>query len=86
MAAHVWTSGESITASKLNALERKKAFLDGTLNITTLTWNEAVALIEELHIGGYNIMNNIYYIEINGIFYSASSATNLLEKDTSLLA
>ena len=47
MAVHVWVDGEAITASKLNALERKKAFINGELPFTKLTYNEAVALIEE---------------------------------------
>lgn len=48
MATHVWTDGEAITASKLNALERKRAFLQGDIDFTKLTWAEAVALQEEI--------------------------------------
>ena len=64
MAAHTWTDGEAITASKLNAIERKKSFRLGELKITDLTYEEAVQLIEDTGCidYSYGYFDNMYQI------------------------
>jgi len=39
-----WQDGDSITYQDLNEYEKRKAFCNGTLDYTTLTYQEAVAL------------------------------------------
>ena len=85
MAAHVWTSGEAITASKLNAIERKRAWVNGELPLETLTWNEAIALFEEVGECRYSINYSEYTMSplFNMLIeYYADSATSLLQKNT----
>ena len=98
MAAHVWTSGESITASKLNKLEKKKAFAEGKLPLTSLTWNEAAEFIEDFGMSKFSIYNptlevnpesDIYMIltyygnEFNEMAYIANNPNDLLVLNTS---
>ncbi len=47
-----WQDGDSITYQDLNEYEKRKAFCNGTLDYTTLTYQEAVALQEELCMPG----------------------------------
>lgn len=86
MAAHTWTDGEAITASKLNAIERKKSFLIGELKITDLTYEEAVQLIEDIGCvdysygyedGMYQITNHLLHKT-----YFANTSTSILTVNT----
>lgn len=84
MAVHVWTEGEAITASKLNAIERKRAFRNGEIPLTTLTYNEAVELIEELGMVNFEYMsskNSIYDYKTQTEYHS-NSADSLLTTET----
>lgn len=82
MAKHTWTDGEAITASKLNAIERKKSFRLGELKITDLTYDEAVQLIEDmgyLHYS-YGYSDGVYQIHdsISQLYYTADTSTSIL--------
>ena len=74
MAAHTWVNGEAITASKLNALERKKTYVDGQLDLTTITLAEAVALQEETCLPYvsyyYNTDENQYHFIYSTTYYA----------------
>lgn len=48
MAVHTWVDGEAITASKLNKLEKKKAYVENTLDFTTCTAREVLEMIEDM--------------------------------------
>ena len=83
MAAHVWTSGESITASKLNALELKKAFAEGTLDLTKYTASQVINLIEEIGVlrDGYSYNSFGYIFYFGEKQYYANSLNDLLIYD-----
>ena len=86
MAKHTWTDGEAITASKLNAIERKKSFRIGELKITDLTYEEAVQLIDDTGCIDYSYG---YYDDVYQIYdhilhqqYIADTSTSILTVQT----
>lgn len=83
MAIHTWTSGESITASKLNAIEKRRAWTNGELPLTSLTWNEAVQLIEDVGDCRYSYYHTDSFYKIQPfntqVEYHATDADELLE-------
>ena len=48
MAVHTWVDGEAITASKLNRLEKRKAYVEETLDLTTCTAREVLEMVEDM--------------------------------------
>lgn len=48
MAVHIWVDGEAITASKLNRLEKRKAYVEKTLDLTTCTAREVLEMVEDM--------------------------------------
>lgn len=85
MAAHTWTDGEAITASKLNAIERKKSFRLGELKMTDLTYDEAVQLIEDTGCIDYSYgqYDDVYqiYDDNSRIGYIADTSTSILTEE-----
>lgn len=85
MATHTWIDGEAITASKLNAIERKKAFAAKELKFTELTYNEAKQLIEDTgcpyYAYGYNNTDHYYiYDPAKQTLFTAETSTSILTK------
>ena len=83
-----WQDGDPITYIDLNEYEKRKAFCNGTLDYTTLTYQEFVALQEELCIPGvyygHDDSNNYYKIisydfdnNVQFTFYAAQTTDYL---------
>lgn len=86
MATHTWVDGEAITASKLNAIERKKSFRLGELKMTDLTYEEAVQLIEDTGSldYSYGYLDDVYQIYDSNLHqqYIAATSTSILTVST----
>ena len=84
MAVHTWVDGEAITASKLNRLEKRKAYVEKTLDLATCTAREVLEMVEdmpELWIYQVNIPGATYAFETSyDDSWLASSLDNYLIK------
>lgn len=68
-----WQDGDPITYQDLNEYEKRKAFCNGTLDYTTLTYQEFVALQEELCVPGVYYGYDDYYQSYHIISYDFDS-------------
>ena len=88
MAVHTWVDGEAITASKLNRLEKRKAYVEKTLDLATCTAREVLEMVEDmpgLWIYRDQLQVPIYVFQISYPshydYWEASSLDDYLIKD-----